>query len=48
MQKVFCFESLQFLFLLYSPLDVSPSFFEKKKLNPKIKPLTPLMFAHVS
>ena len=30
MQKVFCFESL-FLFQLYSHLDISPSFFEKKK-----------------
>ena len=30
MQKVFCFESL-FLFELYCPLDISPSFFKKKK-----------------
>ena len=30
MQKVFCFKSL-FLFQLYSPLDISPSIFEKKK-----------------
>ena len=30
MQKGFCFESL-FLFQLYNPLDISPSFFEKKK-----------------
>ena len=30
MQKVFCFESL-FLFELCSPLDISPSFFQKKK-----------------
>ena len=30
MQKVFCFESL-FLFQLYSPLDISLSYFEKKK-----------------
>ena len=41
MQKVFCFKSL-FLFQVYSPLDISPSFFEKKKT------LTPLKFAHVS
>ena len=41
MQKVFCLESL-FLFQLYSHLDISPSFFEKKE------PLTPLRFAHVS
>ena len=32
MQKVFCFESL-FLFQLYSHLDISPSFFEKKNLR---------------
>ena len=30
MQKVFCIESL-FLFQLYSHLDISPSFFEKKR-----------------
>ena len=34
MQKVFCFESL-FLFDLYSPLDISPSIFQKKKKNLK-------------
>ena len=44
MQKVFCIESL-FLFQLYSHLDISPSFFEKKKI---LEPLTPLRFAHVS
>ena len=32
MQEVFCFESL-FLFELYSPLDISPSFFGKKNLE---------------
>ena len=42
MQKVFCFESL-FLFQLYSPLDISPSFFENKNNNKKtLKSLTPL------
>ena len=34
MKKLFCFKSL-FLFQLYSPLDISPSFFEKKKKNLK-------------
>ena len=33
MQKVFCFESI-FLFQLHSPLDISPSFFEKKLKTP--------------
>ena len=32
MQKVFCFESL-FLFQLYSPLDISPTFFKKNHNN---------------
>ena len=32
MQKVFCFESL-FLFQLYSPLDINPSFFQTKKIK---------------
>ena len=32
MQKIFCFESL-FLFQLYNPLDISPSFFERKKIK---------------
>ena len=32
MQEVLCFESL-FLFELYSPLDISPSFFQKKNLK---------------
>ena len=42
MQKVFCFKSL-FLFQLYSPLDISPSVFEKKKRKENLKtPLTHL------
>ena len=36
MQKVVCFEPL-FLFQLYSPLDTSPCFFEKKKDKETVK-----------
>ena len=36
MQKVFSFESL-FLFQLYSPLDISPSFFENKNNKKNLK-----------
>ena len=42
MQKVFCFESF-FLFELCSRLDISPSFFQKKKKT--LKPLTLLRLA---
>ena len=41
MQKVFCFKSL-FLFQLYSPLDLSPSVFEKKRKENLKTPLTHL------